>query len=276
MGKTGPKLKWNLNEALKMKNLGLSYSQIARELGIKPITIQCYFLKHYGKLNYKTNTAKNNELDQIQQEVLFGSLLGDGNLRITNGSINASGKIEHGIKQLEYLKFKRNIFLNICSDIKVSKRIDKRFNKQREFCYIRFNNNPALNNFYTMFYTPKKNIPINLELLSPLSIAIWYMDDGIKATTGGYYFSTNSFKKEDVERLSNELNIRYNLKTSLHNKGKEQYMIYIHKSSSETFENIVEQYIIPSMRYKFHSLLTGINGESPKMDNPVPSISLKD
>lgn len=279
MAKTGPKLKWNLEIALEMRNLSISYSNIARYLKVKPVTIQTYFLKHYGKLPYNTNTSKSRLLDGIEKQVLFGTLLGDGNLRIDikNKSKNTSGKIEHCQKQIELLKLKKEIFGNLCSEIKEISRFDKRTNKTYHSCYIRFKTNPELNEFHSMFYeNNKKKIPHNLKLLTPLSIAIWFMDDGVKATKGGYYFSTNSFTKEDTERLAKELENRYNLNTSLHYKGKEQYMIYIKKSSASDFEKLIENYIIPSMYYKFHSLLIGINGESLNIDNPVPNINLND
>lgn len=279
MAKTGPKLKWDLNIALDLRKLGISYSKIAKCLNVKPITIQTYFLKHYGKLSYNTNTSKYRELGGIEKQILFGILLGDGNLRIDfkNKSKNASGKIEHCQKQLKLLELKKELFGNLCSDIKEISRLDKRTNKNYYSCYFRFKTNPALNDYYYMFYKNKvKIVPENLKLLTPLAIAIWFMDDGIKATKGGYYFSTNSFTKKDTERLSNELKIRYNLKNSLHNKGKEQYMIYIHKSSANDFEKLIENYIIPEMSYKFHSFLIGINGESLNIDNPVPSINLND
>lgn len=277
MAKTGPKLTWDLQTALELRNLNISYSDIARFLKVKPITIQTYFLKHYGKLPYNTNTSKNRILGGIEQQVLFGTLLGDGNLRIDykNKSKNTSGKIEHSQKQITLLELKKELFGNLCSEIKQIIRFDKRTKNNYYSCYIRFKTNPELNKFYEMFYKDSvKKVPDDLKLLTPLAIAIWYMDDGVKATKGGYYFSTNSFTKEDTKRLAKELENRYNLNTSLHYKGKEQYMIYIKKSSASDFEKLIENYIIPSMYYKFHSLLIGINGESLNIDNPVPSINL--
>lgn len=236
--------KWNLEKAIQLKEKkGYSYAEIADYMGVKPITIQSYFLRNFGKLKY--NGAKEVVLTQRQKEIMFGGLLGDSNLHINLKGINAWGKIEHSLKQEDYLKHKREIFKNITSTVKYSDRFDKRTNKIYYSCRFNFKTNPALNEFYDMFYNDKKDVPKGLSLLTPEAIAIWYMDDGTK-NLNGYTLCTNSFSIKGNYRLISKL-LDYNIEATLQSFKN---VIYIKKRSKETFKNLIEPYIIDSMKYK--------------------------
>lgn len=242
------KLKWDFNKAVELLNKGFTYAEISRELKVNTITIQCYFLKHFGKKEKNTNTAKRIELSQIQKEVLFGGLLGDINLHISkkNNSKNAFGKIEHSTKQLELVNYKKNIFSNISNDVKSIKRFDSRTNKTYYSSYFNLNTNPVLTEWFNLFYkNNKKIIPENLSLLTPLAIAIWFMDDGYKIGKT-YGFSTNSFSKDEIERLSLYLYDKFKLKTTIQSNNR----LYIKMESSGLFNYLVSPFILESMKYK--------------------------
>ena len=120
--------------------------------------------------------------------ILIGLLLGDG-------YIDPKGRIgiEHGEKQKEYCIFKAKLLHSICggSDIKVREIIKNKtdinvkeiienkisdefitygFKKQSKY-FIPIRNLLYLNNKKT--YTKEV-----LDLLDPLAIALWWMDDG--------------------------------------------------------------------------------------------------
>ena len=113
--------------------------------------------------------------------ILIGLLLGDG-------YIDPKGRIgiEHGEKQKEYCIFKAKLLHSICggSDIKVKELIRNKtsdkskldkfitygFKKQSKY-FIPIRNLLYLNNKKT--YTKEV-----LDLLDPLAIALWWMDDG--------------------------------------------------------------------------------------------------
>jgi ubiquinol-cytochrome c reductase cytochrome b subunit len=68
---------------------------------------------------------------------------------------------------------------------------------------------------------------ITNEYLTPLSLAIWIMDDGGKVGSG-LKLSTNSFAYSDCLFLTKLLFDKFNLKSSIQSTGvKNQYNIYI-------------------------------------------------
>ena len=97
----------------------------------------------------------------------------------------------------------------------------------------------------------KKCIPNNIDLyLTPLALAIWIMDDGAKVSKG-LKLCTNNFTYDECIYLTKVLSKNFNLKASVQSAGsKDQYIIYIWKSSMDNLFKIVSPYIIPEMKYK--------------------------
>jgi ubiquinol-cytochrome c reductase cytochrome b subunit len=100
----------------------------------------------------------------------------------------------------------------------------------------------------------RKILPFCIEeFLSPLSLAIWIMDDGAKASSG-LKLCTNILSEKEVLLLCNILRRKFNLKANIHS-DRNQYVIYIHKSSIQNLTRIVESHIHPSMKYKLNGYL---------------------
>lgn len=230
---------------------GKTYTEIAETLNVKPITLNCYFLKKYGKLPSEKRQSAAIELTQVQKEVLFGSLLGDANLRIANNGINPSGQIEHCARQKDYLEYKRNFLSTLCSKINENKRFDRRFKQQEYFSYsFRIKSNPCLHEFYNMFYkNGKKILPEDLSLLNPLALAIWFMDDGSRCDNT-YKLATQSFSEEENARLCEYLYNRYSLELTHY---KTSNILYIRANSSKLFTYLIQDYICDNMKYKIVS-----------------------
>ena len=108
---------------------------------------------------------------------------------------------------------------------------------------------------YEMFYEKKKKV-IRKELeewINPLSLAIWIMDDGGRAS-GGLKIATNGYEKEEVERLKGILNRKWDLEASMNRDG-EKWVIYVPKRSMKKLAEIVGEYIHETMRYKLRGYL---------------------
>lgn len=102
----------------------------------------------------------------------------------------------------------------------------------------------------------RKIIPYCLEqYLTPLALAIWIQDDGCKIKKKGFKFCTNGFTLTEIKNLSEILNKKYGLKTSIIKTGAvNQYNIYITKNSLNTLIKIVKPYMHESMLYKLYDL----------------------
>jgi hypothetical protein len=160
-----------------------------------------------------------------------------------------------GFTQAEY---KRDYFISVLNSLSSIST-----GKYREYSYFdkRTNNTykslnfwskalPILNELYTLFYSGKvKKVPSDLSLLTPIALAHWVMQDGLHGTSKGLYLCTDGFTYEDVQRLTNYLMDRYNIKCSIHKAGK-TYRIYILVKSVEQVKKIILPYMHSSMVYK--------------------------
>jgi LAGLIDADG DNA endonuclease family len=95
----------------------------------------------------------------------------------------------------------------------------------------------------------KKIIPLNIEnYLTPLALAIWFMNDGSKFNNS-VKIVTNCFTYEEISYLCIILKNKYNLTVTL-NKSKKNIIIYIHENSMFLFSNLIKPYMLPSLYYK--------------------------
>lgn len=182
-------------------------------------------------------------LTKIQGSLIIGSILGDGYVRIMKGRKDAFLEINHSYSMKEYVDWKYKILKNIViSPPKMRKgnglRIAYRFFTKQH---------PEITELFKLFYVNnKKTIPD--FRLDPISLAIWYMDDGSKCGTSNYYLNTQQFTLEEQNRLIEKLN-EYDIKARL-NKDKTYWRIRLLMSSVPTFKSVVKEKIVPSLQYK--------------------------
>ena len=107
-----------------------------------------------------------------------------------------------------------------------------------------------LTEFYSKFYVGKvKIVPLDLSLLTPLALAHWVMQDGARGTSKGLYLCTDSFTLAEVQRLSQYLSNKYDIKCSIHKSGG-NYRIYILAKSVEIVKILILPFMHKSMTYK--------------------------
>lgn len=227
---------------------GFSYQQIANELGVKKQSIGFFCRRHFGKLEDKGKFVRNNSpLTQIQKEVIFGSLLGDCNIHKHRNTYE--GRINHSIKQLSYAEYMKSLLGGICSDIRfTSKSLNNKIYQQ---CSFDIKNNFALKELYDLFYyRGKKDIPIDLSLLTPRALAFWFMDDGSKSSKHSIEIATCSFSLDGLFRIQSFLKEKYNIETII----RKDFRLYICTESSTRFKNLILPYIHGSMLYKLNNI----------------------
>jgi hypothetical protein len=157
---------------------------------------------------------------------------------------NAFLEINHSYKQKDYVDWKFN---NLKSLVKSPPKFRVGNEGRTAYCFYT-RQLPVLTELFYNFYEKKvKIIPKNLKL-DPLVIAVWFMDDGSKCRTSDVYLNTQQFDIESQRRLIVYLKY-FNLETKL-NKDKSYYRLRFIKSSLPKLRNLINKYIIPSMRYK--------------------------
>ena len=154
-------------------------------------------------------------------------------------------------KQQDYFLSLLNSLSVICSGkYRESSYLDQRTGKTYRNLNFWSKSLPVLNEFYLKFYECKvKIVPLDLSLLTPLALAHWVMQDGSRGTSKGLYLCTDSFTHADVQRLSQYLSNRYEIKCSIHKTGG-NYRIYILAKSVETVINLILPFMHKTMTYK--------------------------
>jgi hypothetical protein len=109
---------------------------------------------------------------------------------------------------------------------------------------------PCFNFYKDSFYpSDKKIVPYNInDNFTEISLAFWIMDDGSKQGKG-LHFNTYSFSLESIDRLLNLLEIKFELKCSIHYKENKP-RIYISAESMDNLRLRVRSHMHSSMLYK--------------------------
>jgi len=188
-------------------------------------------------------------------QLIIGSLLGDGHLEKRTKGIGTRLIIEQTSRNVEYLMWLYNFFFERGYCTKLKPKIFKRIKKNNVIYYgCKFNTYTfsSLNWLHESFYSNDKikHLPISLlkYYLEPVTLAIWFMDDGSKLGSG-FKIAINCFNLIELEQLCKLLYDKFNLNCSLH-KDKLNWTIYIKKSSAKEFANLIEPYMLNSMKYK--------------------------
>ncbi|PIP75784.1 hypothetical protein COW86_01880, partial [Candidatus Kuenenbacteria bacterium CG22_combo_CG10-13_8_21_14_all_39_9] len=123
-----------------------------------------------------------------------------------------------------------------------------------------------LTEFRNIFYNRNniKIIPKNITafLTEPISLAVWYMDDGKLdyRPKDHYAFSLtiNNFLLKEAKILSDMLLKNFGIISSIQNplcRGKRYPMLYIGKNGRDKFLKIVKPYIIDCFSHKLPPIL---------------------
>ncbi len=183
-------------------------------------------------------------LTSTQQSVLIGSILGDGSLRRQGNRINALLEVNHSYRDKEYVDWKWEHFKNLVlsapkARVGLGPRVAYRFTTRSL---------PVFTEYYEKFYVGKIKIVPKQLVLDPLSLAVWFMDDGTRIRSA-LYLNTQQFSLEEQVVLQNILLKTFGLESHL-NKDKEYLRIRVTTDSSLKMKAIIEPYILPSLKYK--------------------------
>lgn len=202
------------------------------------------------RITYSTqirDLKKTLSLSDFQRAVVIGSILGDGHLSSNWSKTNYRLDIIQSNKQKAYVMWKYQIL--------------KDWTLSRPNYYLKNNSvrfrtvsHPELTALRGVFYNGKiKIIPQNiLEFISPITLAVWFMDDGnIRRDNGkvyGYYLNTHSFTEQENHKLAKALQKRFGIRCLvLKNKGKHRLYIGTHR---KLFASVIQDIVISSLQYK--------------------------
>jgi recombination protein RecA len=215
-------------------------------------------------------------LSDQQFQVVMGSLMGDGslspNLRDRNG---VRFRLGHGAKQLDYLQWKTALMGNIRHTVREN---------SKGASFVDFTPLAELGELQRAVYLGdgKKFLSEEyLKALTPLSLAIWYMDDGSftlrskgvqQRTTGGsgrIEICVEAMTEGTRLRLQDYLRDNHGLDVRLRSAGSAGKAVLVFSTAaSAKFQALVAPYMAPSMEYKLLPRFRGQSTVSPQFVAP--------
>ena len=160
--------------------------------------------------------------------IILGSLLGDGSLAVNQHYVNARFSFRHSIKQKEYFLWKARELAEIASEKHTWEQGTNSIGSDGwGGKKLRFQSKalPQLTEIFRLIHKGgKKTIRRKwLNMLTPLSLAVWWMDDGsLVGDTKQGVFSTDSFSLEEVKILDRYMKKVWHITTKI-GRTKEGY-----------------------------------------------------
>jgi len=196
-------------------NLGKTFDQIGRELGVKAQTIWQWAQKFsIQSRDWNEEQANHVILSNEGLEFISGELLGDMSITM-NGK--ASAKIEYGSKYPAYLRWLSMTLssFGIEQQSKISSHTTPFGSIGFRYCSKSYRELTALRKKW--YPDGKKSVPRDLKL-TPIVMRQWYIGDGAlhtgKGKTSWIFFATDCFDRDELCFLADQLS-SFNLPITL-------------------------------------------------------------
>ena len=216
--------------------------------------------------------AVEQHLSEFQREVLLGTLMGDGSLSRTKNAHAARLRFGHGVQQAAYAAWKAELFSNVHVSHSTNQKGAVFYDVQPlpELAELR----------RAVYFGGKKVLSWDyLKRLTPLSLALWYMDDGSfalrskgvqKRTQGGsgrIDICVEAFEDTSRTRLQQHLRDTWGIEAKLFDRAGKAHL-HIPTGETPKFQALVAPYIHPSMEYKLLPRFRGLFDVEASFDEP--------
>jgi len=220
--------------------------------------------------------AQADYLSDLQWQVVRGALMGDGALSQNrlSGNRGARFRMGHSPKQAAYIDWKASLFSNIRQSRSTNSKGD---------IFIDLTPLPELAELREAVYRGgQKHLSSNyLESLTPLSLAIWYMDDGsfsIRAKglqerthdgSGRSEICVEAMAEDTRQRLVEHLAGAFDLHPTLSLRGaRKKAVLTFDKDETAKLHARIAPYVHPSMDYKLLERFRGQFAVEPEFVAP--------
>ena len=202
---------------------------------------------------------------RIAKKVILGTMLGDSHIAQQNqNTVKGRLVLTHSARQFQYLLWKMQLLEPLVDDffVGISYRQNRPSILQAHTIRLR-----PLYHVHRDFYAQedgrwKKKIRLNvLRRLSPLSLAIWYQDDGHlngydnhkDGTIYGLSIATCSYSMEENKIIQKYFDEAWKINVAI-NHGRYPY-IAMDTENAKKFIELIHPFVHPTMEYKINPLL---------------------
>jgi hypothetical protein len=179
-------------------------------------------------------------LSEVQQAIVIGTLLGDGAMRCKT---NALLEINHGWRQRGYVDWK---FGHLAELVATPPKARKGNGGRVAYRFVT-RSLPVLTPYFDLFYKGGQKCVPELEL-SPLAMAVWFMDDGCRSRNA-VYLNTQQFDVASQRVLLRFLREQWGVVGAL-NRDKSYYRLRISVEGTRRFAQVIEPHLLAQFRYK--------------------------
>ncbi|MFK7678657.1 hypothetical protein ACI3ER_11505 [Bacillus sp. Wb] len=209
---------------------GMNHKEMADEAGVSERAIKKWCVERHRLTNDYRRVHK--KLNQEQEDLIIGSLLGDGH--ITNEKYSPLFIVSHAEDQKDYLYWKYNILKDLCNQ--EPKRQDS---KEKVFGEESFMSQPSYR-IHTRVYDDliRMRDMSRIELVKSLtnfSFSIWMLDDGNRAVSN-WSLCLGQIDDELTNVLEKVLKERFDISFYI---KKDQRYIEFDAESSRTIDSII-------------------------------------
>ena len=189
------------------------------------------------------NALYNNE----QMQALLGTVLSDGHI-----SKNNQLSFTHCFDQRNYHEHKVSLFGGT-----ISETINRGFGKEKLSTNSWFPVNDQIKKLRELIYVDgKKTLKNVVDMLTPISLAYMYMDDGgLNRKSSGIHMG--DYSEKDCTLLQNRLEKQYNIASKLYtktvnykNENRTYRVLSFDVENTEKFFDLIGHYVHPEMSYK--------------------------
>lgn len=222
-------------------------------------------LEHLGipKRGYPLSASQSAPFSQRQLEIVYGKLMGDGFMTVPVRCRWPSLSVEHSIKQGAYVEWLHRELRPFSGKLETySPRSNYYQGREiRGAGSVRFRTctHRNLELPFSLFYVNgvKTVSQESLDLLTPLSVAVWIMDDGCLDSDGGLYIATGSLPEESQALMLRWFESRYGVSGRYRHLDDCGYRLSFVGESSKKLRNLVAPHVleISTMAYKVKSVV---------------------
>jgi recombination protein RecA len=226
------------------------------------------------KVGDRVLEAVPSRLSDFQRVALRGTLMGDGAISPSQSGHAGRLRFSHCGAQSEYAQWKASLFGNIDSSRQV---------REDQVITIDFKPLPELASLRENVYVDGRKVFDDeyLKTLTPLSLALWYMDDAnftvrskglqerTEGLTGRITICVEAMEAKTRERLVSYLADTWGVHARLKESGaKKTWILVFTNSESAKFQAIIAPFVHPSMDYKLLPRFRGLFKVQPEFVPP--------
>lgn len=198
------------------------------------------------------------KLTEAQRSIIVGTLLGDGHLETQNGRKTFRLKIEHTNSQKAYSAW---LYQQLQEWVRTPLATKQKKLGDTVVTHDWFQTlSVSQFRFYGLqFYDEqgRKKVPKFIrKLLTPLALAVWFMDDGSAKSKNhrALILNTHCFSRREIGILQEALEKRYKIESNIRTR-KDGLQLLITGQHAERFTEIIAPHMLPSFRYKLGALV---------------------